>query len=165
MVVNFKGVKTVLFWSLINGFLILIWISPNIMSHSPYDLELNYDVAEEVLSADFSHSVSEPNSHYIELVLIKVNGDLVINKSYENQPSSDPFTYKYDITANDGDNIEVFASCNQGGNITQSLIVDEESKGNTRIPGFIGVNIAIFVNIFFIILISWKKLNTKNSQS
>lgn len=133
------------------GLLFLIWVVPQTVGHSPYDLELDYDPTEEVLSAEFSHSVSNSTEHYIEFVVISINGNQKINQSYENQPSDNPFTYEYGIKASDGEEIKVFAQCNQGGNITQSITVTIKPDGINLIPGFIGFSSIIGVSIGLIL--------------
>ena len=59
----------------------------NVKAHSPSSMILSYSMNTGVLSVMFSHSVSDPNSHYIETVEVQVNGVTVLTETYSNQPS------------------------------------------------------------------------------
>ena len=44
-----------------------------VSSHTPDYLDLSFNADTTTLTATFTHPVSDPNSHYIESVEIKVN--------------------------------------------------------------------------------------------
>jgi len=137
----------------------------NVKAHSPSSMSLSYDSTSEVLSVTITHSVSDPNSHFIESVEIKVNGSTAINQPYTSQPSSSTFTYQYDITAGDGATIQVIATCNQAGSITRSIAIGDDSNGqngDSTISGYLGTIFLIGISVAFSIPIIYKKIRKAN---
>ena len=65
-------------------------------AHPPSDMELEYDIGKQTLVVSIIHSVSKPDSHYVEKIEIKKNGNLYLTEEYTNQPSTSTFTYTYD---------------------------------------------------------------------
>ena len=88
------------------------------MAHPPSGLVLLYNSSTNKLNATISHSVSDPNTHYVYSVVIEVNGTTTVSETYTSQPSSILFTSQYNVTANNGARIQVSATCSQRGTIT-----------------------------------------------
>lgn len=121
----------------------------SVTAHSPSSMDLDYNIVEQQLEVSISHIVSDPNMHYVENVLVMVNTVQLVNNDYTSQPSSSSFTYMYNVSAEEGDEIEVIASCNVGGDILEIITIssesddsdddtddtDDDSNGNT-ISGF-----------------------------
>ncbi|MFX1503732.1 MAG: hypothetical protein ACFFDH_22415, partial [Promethearchaeota archaeon] len=108
------------------GLFLIILISMttvNTKAHNPSNMSLSYDSNTKVLSVSITHTVTNPSSHYIEYVLIRVNGSTVLNQIYTSQPSTSSFTYDYNITAGDRATIQVTASCSISGSITRSITI------------------------------------------
>jgi hypothetical protein len=109
--------------------LILLFVSvmiPLIVSaHSPASMELEYDFFNQELSVTINHNVVTPNEHYIDSVEILKNDALYHMENYTSQPSLTTFTYVYHVEAQDGDNIEVTATCIISGGITEQITVQE----------------------------------------
>ncbi len=106
----------------------ITFVSTNIIAHDPTSIELEYDFFNQKLDVTITHSVADPNNHYIETVDILKNdsGYLILN--YTSQPTLSTFTYTYDVAAQDGDDLEVTAICSISGSITGSLIVDAPAQ-------------------------------------
>jgi len=90
----------------------------NVKAHRPILVDAWYYLEDEYLSVTFTHGVSDTEYHYVEKVEIKVNDVLVLTEYYTSQPATNMFNYEYDIEANDGDRIEVTATCSLGGSKT-----------------------------------------------
>ncbi|MBS3749526.1 MAG: hypothetical protein KGY65_06385 [Candidatus Thermoplasmatota archaeon] len=132
--------KKLLIFQIILVFSLLALGSMSVNAHSPSSMSLTYDKAGEMLTVDIMHQISNPSSHYVNTIEITINGVSEIEQSYTDQPSSS-FTYTYnDVSAEDGDVIEVTASCNQGGSITDQLTVSGDttsgSDEDSETPGF-----------------------------
>jgi hypothetical protein len=103
--------------------LIFTLLPETTLAHPPSDMELEYDIGKQTLVVSISHSVSNPDSHYVEKIEIKKNGNLYLTEDYTNQPSTSTFTYTYDVTASDGDVLEATAYCSLQGSITEQVNV------------------------------------------
>ena len=142
--------KTVLFGI---GLFLAFWFSiasTNVIAHNPTNLILEYNANTQSLNATFTHNVGTPNTHYIESVVIKVNGSTVLTEPYTSQPTTSTFMYNYNITSNTGALISVTGICSQSGSITRTYIVgtgQNESPGENAISGYIGF--ILFTGILF----------------
>ena len=104
----------VVFVMLIQGTVLLT------QAHPPSSMTLEYTIASEELDVTISHSVSDVNSHYIELIEIWKNDVLELSQEYTNQPDT-TFTYTYQINVTEGDELEVKATCNLSGSLTKNI--------------------------------------------
>ncbi|HOO90759.1 MAG TPA: hypothetical protein PLA74_08035 [Syntrophales bacterium] len=92
-------------------------------AHGPKEVVLNYDSGSQTLSVTISHSVSNPQSHYIKEVAITKNGNTLGTYAYKGQPDPSSFTYTYIVEAKKGDTLIVTATCNYIGSKTKELTV------------------------------------------
>ena len=110
--------------AMLSTIFLLIILSPMaVNAHSPSSVELDYDYEEQVLTVAFRHSVSNPNSHYVYFIEIWKNDVSYTTRSYDSQTNSSMQFDTFDVTAEDGDVLEVKGDCNQGGSITGSITV------------------------------------------
>lgn len=117
-------------------FLLLSIVSFIVSAHSPSNIELSYDIDTQILSIDISHSVADPNNHYIKEVEIEKNGEEYMNEQYTSQQSSSSFTDTYVITDADGDSLKVTGYCSISSSISGSITVGSDDSTNTSTPGF-----------------------------
>lgn len=101
----------------------LLVISGSAESHPPSSMELEYVGEANTLTVQINHRVGNPSNHYVEKISVFKNGEPVIEESYSEQQSSSGVDYVYELAAQNGDNIEVEAVCNQFGNISKSVEV------------------------------------------
>ncbi|MBW2651221.1 MAG: hypothetical protein JRC66_09535 [Deltaproteobacteria bacterium] len=92
-------------------------------AHGPGDVTLNYDSDSHILSVTISHSVSNPQKHYIKKITITKNGKPLKTHEYKSQPDSSSFTYTYNVEAKEGDTLKVKAKCNYFGSKTKELVI------------------------------------------
>lgn len=141
-----------------------------VLANPPSITNMSYDSSTNTLTVSFSHIVDNPDSHYIESVEIKVNGEVVLSKTYTSQPGNS-FTYEYDIEANPGDTIEITAICNLTGQDTDTLNIEDTTNGNggqdgdITIPGFIGLGLISLLSIVIITFGSYIRKKYKNKTS
>jgi hypothetical protein len=153
---EFIKFKMLLFSTVFFMLLLIIFLSLNVSAHSPSSMSLSYDSTTNEFRVDISHQVSNPNSHYVYSIIVKINGVTNITQDYTNQPGSS-FSYTYeDIDLIEGNTFEVNAFCNQGGSISKELTVSyegiSEPDENSSTPGFDFI-IYIISIITFIILV------------
>lgn len=125
MIVNSLRKGQFLGISLITFFLILgALISPSTaLAHPPSNIQLSYVGEKGVLSVEITHRVGNPSNHYVDKISVFKNGEFVLEKSYDEQDASNGSTYRYELAANNGDKIEVKATCNRFGNISRTIEV------------------------------------------
>ena len=95
------------------------------LAHAPQDVQLSYDSPSQMLTVTITHKSPFPNSHYIKIVEIKKNGNVVSTNKYENQPDQATFTYSYKVPAAAGETLEATASCSLYGSKTINLTVEQ----------------------------------------
>lgn len=104
-----------------------IMLCPQVVTaHSPGSVKLDYNMSTQTLSVSITHTRFS-DSHYIDKVEIKKNGNLVTVQEYKNQ-ADETVTYFYKVTAGGGDTLEVKASCNKFGSKTETLKVGQPGK-------------------------------------
>jgi desulfoferrodoxin (superoxide reductase-like protein) len=117
-------------WSVVLILLTVFCLYPQTsFATSPKDVKLEYDANAQMLTVTVTHKTSSPNYHYIKYVEIKKGGEVVSNNKYENQPDQEIFTYKYKVTAAEGETIEVTATCSIIGSKTAQLTVNKAALG------------------------------------
>lgn len=94
----------------------------NLSSHPAKTMTLSY--SEGILQVEIQHSTPSKSRHYIDEVIIKVNGKTVKEVKYDSQPTKNKFVYKYEISAKSGDKITVITKCNIFGKEEASITVE-----------------------------------------
>jgi hypothetical protein len=95
------------------------------LANAPKDVNLSYDSQSQMLTVSITHKSPFPSFHYIKIVEIKNNGNIVSTNKYKNQPDQATFTYNYKVPAKVGETLEVNASCSLYGSKTVNLIVEK----------------------------------------
>jgi len=132
---------------------IIFLLIPSISAHPPTKLNITYDKSNSELIVNITHSVTNINNHYIESVNIKINGITIDNYNYTSQPDKTFISYKYIISADLGDVIEVKATCNEFGSITKELTVEKNISTST--PDF--TLISLIISFILLFLIKYKR--------
>lgn len=143
-------------FSLIFLSLLLIQFTNNVGAHPPSNIQLNYDKNTNTLTVEVSHSVSDPNSHYIEEISIKKNNLDYLTEQYSSQQSTSSFTASYIVNATEDDVLEVTAVCNIAGQISKSIIIESNGSSSTSTPGF-EIIFILLAFLIALILINRKK--------
>lgn len=135
-------------------FLTILIAAPAAFAHSPTGMELEYDKDEGALEVDITHSVNDPDDHYVERVEIRRNGEIVNSEDYTSQPSNSTFSYTFNVSAEDGDSLQVEAFCNQFGSITEEMEVDgggEPGGGDGNLFLILGTVIAAIIIVAVVV--------------
>ncbi len=103
-------------------------IPAGVFAHAPTSVSASYDFSKQELTVSVGHSVSDNTTHYVYQMKIFRNSVLNRTVVYSDQPTNNAFSYKYSISAKDGDYLNVTASCNQGGSTSATLQVKEPKK-------------------------------------
>lgn len=97
----------------------------DVQSHTPSNVTLSYDYGTQTLEVTVYHTVSDPNTHYIEQIQIWKNDVSQINQTYTSQTSDSQHVDSFNIDATDGDILKVTATCNVGGSYTNQITVTD----------------------------------------
>jgi desulfoferrodoxin (superoxide reductase-like protein) len=111
--------------------LFIVLSSQPAVAHTPASMTLGYNWDTQVLSVTISHSVSDPNSHYIQNITIYKNDVKVDSKMYTSQGSTSAASDTFNIAAVDGDVLRVWANCSISGFIEDTTTVIEPGTTTT----------------------------------
>ena len=125
-------------------------------AHSPSSMSLDRNKTTGGFNVTITHEVDDKSSHYIEEIVIKKNGEEIKSETYTSQPTDSTFTYTYQIDAEEGDELEVSASCSIGGNIQKTVEITEEGSEQVDGGGIPGFTISLLI-ASIIIVVYFKK--------
>lgn len=101
---------------------VCINISPSHKAHPPSEMNLSYDLENQILTVTITHVTIEPQSHRVYLIEIEKNGELYLDRQYGEQ-AGNTFTDTFSVEAQVGDELTVTAYCSLYGSITKSISV------------------------------------------
>lgn len=101
--------------SIIIGALFILFSFGFLFAHEPKKIELDYDPANAMLSANIEHDVIDPGQHYILQVDIFVNGKRRQSYFFERQTNPDGLYAKFRVDADRADKIGLTAHCSSIG--------------------------------------------------
>ena len=109
--------------------LLLLLITTTAMAHPPGEVTAQFDLEKSILSVEVAHNVGGgSNSHYIDEVIISLNGKEVIVQKTTRQ-ISDTQTFLYFMPAVEaGDKIGIVAVCNVGGQGNIEITVKDKEE-------------------------------------
>ena len=113
-------------------FSILIWlIAAPLHAHPPKSVDLDYDAETGILSIEIAHSVNAPLKHFINKVVVELNGKKHVEQYFAKQIDGEKQHAIYKIIdAGEGDLITVIAYCSisgrKKGELEVALKKDEE---------------------------------------
>jgi hypothetical protein len=111
--------------------LYIVLSSMPVVAHTPASMTLDYNWETQTLSVTISHSVSDPNSHYIQNITVYKNDVKVDSEAYTSQGSTSGASDTFNIAAVDGDVLRVWANCSVSGFIQDTIPVTEPGTGTT----------------------------------
>ncbi|MDD5347063.1 MAG: hypothetical protein PHT59_00450 [Candidatus Omnitrophica bacterium] len=92
-------------------------------AHAPGPVSVK--VADGVVEIFAAHSVSDPTTHYVKLIIVRVNGEEAGKKEFSSQPGTDGQPAKFEIEGlKAGDEVEVYAACSRFGDTTKKVTVE-----------------------------------------
>ena len=138
-------------------FLLITVLVPimSVKANNPTSMSFSYSSINEQLNVTITHNNGGTPGHFIGSVIIKVNAIPVKTEVYLSQPGV-TFTYSYDnITANNGDTIEVTAICTFTGPFVRSFVVGSSAP---EVPGYWGVMIIISISLLSLLAINYRRI-------
>ncbi len=127
--------------------LMILFAANTSSAHDPESVQLDYDLDAGELTVEITHVVADPETHYVERVVVEVDDETVIDEPYTSQPTPDSFDYVYELEAQEGSTIKVTAYCNQAGSTSASIEAGQEEKVDDDTPGFTLVTLFLGISI------------------
>lgn len=105
--------------------LALLLVLSSAAAHPPSNVSLSYDQDNSTLNVTITHTVSDPAKHYIKMVELFKNGQMILSEDYTSQPTLATFTQSYQLNATAGDVIAAKATCVISGSRSAEITVAE----------------------------------------
>lgn len=103
---------------------VLVLLVVPLVAHSPKSPVLEYEVETGVLNVSITHSVNNASKHYVNKVVVELNGKKIIEQKFRSQTDEEEQRIIYSIIdAKVGDKISVTAFCNISGKKKGELII------------------------------------------
>ncbi|UCH03529.1 MAG: hypothetical protein JSW05_07980 [Candidatus Thorarchaeota archaeon] len=102
-----------------------------VAAHAPSNMTLLYDWNSQELTVTISHSVADPNTHYIENVTVFKNDVKFTSSLYTSQESSSTASDTFVVPAVDGDVLRVWVECVLGGTRESTTTLSEPAGTGT----------------------------------
>jgi desulfoferrodoxin (superoxide reductase-like protein) len=111
----------------------LVLLAVPLLAHSPKSPKLEYDADTGILSVSITHSVNNASKHYVNKVVVELNGGKIIEQKFKSQTDEEEQHVEYTvIDAKVGDKISITAFCNisgkKKGELTISLPEGDEGS-------------------------------------
>jgi desulfoferrodoxin (superoxide reductase-like protein) len=111
--------------------LLIVLSSQPVVAHTPTSMTLEYDWDTQVLIVTISHTVANPNDHFIQNITVYKNDVKVDSMAYTSQGSATAASDTFNIAAIDGDVLRVWANCSVSGFIQDTITITEPSTTST----------------------------------
>lgn len=111
--------------------ILVVLVATPLLAHPPKSVDLDYDAETGILSVEVTHGVNDASKHYINKVVVELNGKKHVEQYFKRQADGvkQHAIYKM-IDVDEGDVIAVIAYCNisgrKKGDIEVTLKKDEE---------------------------------------
>lgn len=104
-------------------------ISVTAGAHPPKSIELAFNEETKTLEVTFTHSVKDPEDHFIEKVTVLLDDKEIISQKCKIQATEEGGSLVYRIPeAKEGSKISVVAKCNKMGRRKKGLVIGEEKE-------------------------------------
>lgn len=108
---------------------VLLLAASSVRAHSPNKVVLDFDEGEKILNVNVVHNVRNVSSHYVEKIMVWVNGKQASEKSYERQDTAGEQKEKFEMkNVKPGDEVRVKAECSIAGSAEASLTIKEKGE-------------------------------------
>ena len=154
--------KKKIFYVISVFFIIFLTIAGiNVRAHPPSDMTLEFDSNTNALTVTITHIVSDNTSHYVQSVVISVNGSVDQTHPYTSQPDTVEFVYIYTVVTSAGSTINVLATCSEGGTISRTL-GERITPNGGEIPGYLGIYLIVVVSLLGFLTLTRRKIKKIN---
>ncbi|MFW9886306.1 MAG: hypothetical protein ACFFEX_18110 [Candidatus Thorarchaeota archaeon] len=104
---------------------------PLVDAETPTKIVLRYNQGTQTLFVNVTHQVPNPGNHYIELIEVFKNSVFQLNRTYPDQQFNFGRNDTFSISASNGDNLTVIATCSRDDFLSKSIIVSDFTETTT----------------------------------
>ncbi|MFW9802839.1 MAG: hypothetical protein ACFFFC_09320 [Candidatus Thorarchaeota archaeon] len=101
---------------------------PLVDAETPTKIVLRYNQGTQTLFVNVTHQVPNPGNHYIELIEVFKNSVFQLNRTYPDQQFNFGRNDTFSISASNGDNLTVIATCSRDDFLSKSIIVSDSTE-------------------------------------
>lgn len=106
--------------------LLVLTLAVAAFGHSASEVDLIFDTESKILTIEAKHSVKDAEDHYIDEIVVELNGEEIITQVFKKQTNNDAQIVSYVIIdAEEGDEIEVITNCSKFGKEKASIVIGE----------------------------------------
>lgn len=104
-----------------------ILVAVPLNAHPPKGVELDFDFESRLLTVEVAHGVSNAAKHYINKIVVEVNGNekIVQTSTRQMDEKGHQATYKI-VDVDEGDTISAIVYCNISGRRKADLVVSKK---------------------------------------
>lgn len=105
--------------------LILLVLTLNVYAHPPGDLEMSFNLENNMLEVTIPHNSNDNTDHFVNNVKVYLNDNLHIEQNFIMQTDNDIQYLHYMLPgAKSGDVIRIQAECNKFGSRENEITID-----------------------------------------
>lgn len=110
-------------------FVVVLFVCSIVYAHPPMKVHAEFDTEISKVFVEVSHTVKNTQKHYIELIKVYRNDELIITQEFDIQFDDNMQKAEYFIPGMvEGDEFKIFAECNMGGKDTETFTVENEEE-------------------------------------
>jgi len=110
----------------------LFLVSVSLTATPPSDIIITFDLANKTVTANIMHEVKDVLDHYINQIIVKLNGKKIITQLASTQTSNEAQTVIYVIPGlKIGDVVSIDADCIKYGDLTKEATVKETTPAKS----------------------------------
>ena len=101
--------------------------------HPPDGVDLDFDVADHVLTVSIRHAVRDGSKHYVDEIEVELNGKRIIEQKLGSQPDLKMLRVLYVVPeARVGDSLKVTAGCSVFGKKSGEITVEAKARAEAK---------------------------------
>ena len=102
--------------------LLLLATATSTAAHPPAGMTIVYNDRLDVLTVSIDHEVKDRTTHFVERIEVWIGSSQVLERTFTEQPR-DSFNERFDLEAEEGDQVTVKACCNIEGCVERTMTV------------------------------------------
>lgn len=101
---------------------VLIVLMAGLWGHPPSDIDITFGSEDSILTVYVAHRVANPNNHYIDRVIIELDGNEIIDHQISRQDDGDGVLLEYRLPdTKTGMVLNVITTCNRYGSLSKEI--------------------------------------------
>ena len=95
-----------------------------VSAHPPKDISVIYDPVNNEITIFIEHYSGDPKTHYVEIISVSDEKNILATQSFANQTSNDGHVCKMILTGKKtGDSVTIYSKCNKFGKKRKTIVL------------------------------------------